>query len=120
MGAQYRGSYDGIGEMLRAPFTVAEMKRRIEAVEAQAVASAPVGDREHPGRPRYVESFTTEAGVRTPEVGAQEGFRPDRRAYGRLTNDAPHAYHLEYGTEHNEAHRTMRSALSAAGDQEAS
>jgi hypothetical protein len=91
--------------VLCAPWMVAEMKRRAELVAAAAVASAPVDeDGPHPGR--YKGAFSVESGVRTGKT---------TRAYGRVTNDAPEARFVEFGTRNNPRHRTLGKALDAAG-----
>lgn len=102
----FRGYYKGIGEMLTMPGMQAEMRRRAEHVQAAAEASAPVG--RGPNAGRYKRSFTTTSGIR-------DGGR-SRRAFGRVTNDAPEAVFVEYGSIHNDRHRTLGRALDAAKD----
>lgn len=101
MAAGYRADYSGIGDMLTAPFMVAEMRRRAEKVKARAEALAPVDDGE------YKRSFDVSAGVR-------EGRH--RRAYGRVTNTAPHAFYVEFGTTDTPRFRVLGRALDAATD----
>lgn len=101
-GTRFRASYRGIGRMIRSPEMRAEMRRRAEKVKAAAEATAPVDSGE------YKASFKVTS-------GARGGFRKDR-AYGRVTNTAPHAFYVEYGTSSTRAHHTLRRALRAAGD----
>jgi hypothetical protein len=104
--AGYEASYTGIGEMLVAPFMVAEMRRRAEKVKAAAEAAAPVDEGgTHPGR--YKASFHVDSGVREGKT---------RRAYGEVTNDSPEAFYVEYGTKKTPRHRTLGTALDAAKD----
>lgn len=101
-GTRFRASYSGIGKMIRSPQMRAEMRRRAEKVKVVAEATAPVDSGE------YKSSFRVTS-------GARGGIRKDR-AYGRVTNTAPHAFYVEYGTSKTPAHHTLRHALSAAGD----
>lgn len=105
--AGFNASYAGIADLLNAPFMVAEMRRRAERVAARAAATAPVGnpatDR-HAGR--YKASFRVES-------GAGGGVNHDR-AYGRVINDAPEAFYVEFGTSRQEARHTLRNALHEA------
>jgi hypothetical protein len=82
----------------------AEMRRRAELVKARAEASAPV-DRTGPHPGRYKQSFRVTSGVREGKT---------RRAFGRVTNDAPEAILVEYGSRNNPRHRTLGKALDAA------
>lgn len=100
----FRPDYGGIGAMLRSSEMQADMRRRAERVAAAAAESAPVYESgPHPGR--YKRSFTVSSGVR-------EGR--SARAFGRVTNDAPEAFFVEYGTRNNPRHRTLGRALDAA------
>lgn len=112
MAAIFRASYTGIGEMLVAPFMVEEMQRRAGAVLARCIETAPVyaGPFLDLHRGRYKESFHL-----APETVKVAGTGT-RRALGRVINDSPEAYWVEYGTRNNDAHHTMRNALDAAGD----
>lgn len=110
MAASYRASYTGIGELLCAPFMVAEMRRRAERVKALAEATAPVDDDPHnKHRGRYKRSFSVESGIRVGKT---------RRAYGRVLNDAPEAYYVEYGNVNTPRHRILGRALEAAGGED--
>lgn len=101
MGA-FKKDYEGIGEMLRAPYMVAAMRARGEKVEAQAVATAPDAP---PIGVGYKEHFSVEAGVR-------EGLKP--RAFARVRNDSDHALAVEFGWGNTPRHRTLGKALDAA------
>lgn len=98
----FKGSYRGIGELLRADFIVADMIARAERVKAVAEAYAPVdAESDHPGR--YKESFKVSGGVRAGKRGGRT-----RRAYGRVTNTAPEAFWVEYGRGEYTTTRTTR------------
>lgn len=101
-GTQFRASYKGIGKMIRGPEMRAEMRRRAQKVKAAAVATAPVDSGE------YKRSFKVTSGAR--------GGRNKDRAFGRVTNTAPHAIYVEHGTSNNPAHHTLRRALRATAD----
>lgn len=102
----FRWDYKGGGDMLTMPGMQAEMRRRAERVQAAAEADAPVGRGPHAGR--YKRSFSTTSGVR--------GRGRGKRAFGRVTNDAPEALFVEYGTRNNPRYRTLGRALDAAKD----
>jgi hypothetical protein len=107
MTANFEGDYRGIGEMLCSEEMQAEMHRRADKIAVAAEADAPVGPASDPHRGRYKASFTVGSGV-------QEG--KTRRAYGRVTNDAPEAIYVEYGNKNTDAHHTLGRALDAAKD----
>lgn len=108
--SKYRQSYRGIGQMLIMPEIQLEMLVRAHAVADFAEATAPVDTGSgHPGR--YKASFEVSGGIRR---GARATDR-HRRAYGRVTNTAPEALFVEYGTIHNPKHRTLGRALLEAG-----
>jgi hypothetical protein len=107
VGAKFYASYPGIGELLRSPGMEKEMARRAGKIKDRAEVSAPVGDPRtdpHPGR--YRDSFRVTS-------GRGGGFRKDR-AYGRVTNDSPEAFYVEYGTSKVDAHHTLLNAAQAA------
>jgi hypothetical protein len=101
----FRVDYKGIGDMLCAPGMQGDMHRRAENVAAEGEATAPV----YPGPEggEYKRRFTVSSGVRAGR---------SRRAFGRVTNDAPEAFFVEYGTRNNPRHRTLGRALDAAKD----
>jgi hypothetical protein len=102
-------SYEGIGEMLRSPFMVEEMKRRVDLIKEAAEAAAPVGNpRRDPHSGRYARSFGTSA----TDKG---GFKHDR-AEGLVYNDAPEALIVEKGTSRQRGHHTLMNAVEATRD----
>lgn len=107
MGAHYKPSYRGVGEMLVDPFMQGAMHHRAEAIAARAEAIAPVATTgKHRGR--YKASFHVTSGIRVAKT---------TRAYGRVSNDAPEALAVEYGTANNPAHHTlMIAALAIRGE----
>lgn len=107
MGAKFYPSYEGIGALLRSPMMEKEMARRAALIKDRAEATAPVGDPRtdpHPGR--YRDSFRVESGT-------EGGFKKDR-AYGRVLNDSPEAFYIEFGTSKIEARHTLLNAAQAA------
>lgn len=100
-------SYDGIGEMLRSDFMVAEMERRAEKVLTVAESTAPVDEAgPHPGR--YKGAFSI--------ASTKQGGTRHNRAEARVINDAPEAPYVEYGTRTTPKHATLRRALEHATD----
>jgi hypothetical protein len=100
----FQASYSGIGEMLRSEFMQAAMRARAEKVLVLAIATAPVYEQgPHPGR--YKAAFHVESGVQHHKTS---------RAYARVSNDAPEALYVEFGTRNNPAHHTLTKALDAA------
>jgi hypothetical protein len=107
MPSTYTPSYQGLGDnVLRAAFMVAAMRERAERVKALAEAIAPVyagPDDRHRGR--YKASFS----VSTTDHGGSKGMR----AAGIVTNSAPEAFVVEFGTSKQRGHNTLRTALAA-------
>lgn len=113
MGA-YKPDYGGIEAMLCSFGMQAEMRRRAELVKSRAVVTAPVNvGSGHPGR--YKAAFKVSSGVKRSSYGTavNRGART-RRAYGRVTNYAPEARWVEYGTKNNPRRRILGRALDAA------
>lgn len=112
MAAHFTASYTGIGEMLVAPFMIGDMQARANRVLARCIETAPVYGGPfldlHTGR--YKASFHLSNDV------IKVSGRGTRRALGRVVNDAPEAFWVEFGTRNNDAHHTMRNALDVAGD----
>jgi HK97 gp10 family phage protein len=101
--AKFRASYEGIGELLRSAAMEKAMRQRAEQIKARAEATAPVGDpRTDPHAGRYRDSFKVESG--------REGGRSKDRAFGRVENDAPEAFYVEYGTSQQPARHTLLNA----------
>jgi hypothetical protein len=102
----YQADYSGIGRLLTSPGMVAEMRRRAEKMKVYAESIAPVDEHgPHPGR--YKASFHVESGVQR---------RKTSRAFGRLYNDSPEAFYVEFGTSRTPRHRVLGRSLDAARD----
>lgn len=103
MASKYTHDYAAFREeVLKAGFMRTEMAARAERVKAAAEAAAPVYEHgPHPGR--YKASFTAGTRVLSDRV---EGY---------VENSAPEALAVEYGTQNNPEHATLRTALNAAG-----
>jgi HK97 gp10 family phage protein len=109
MPASFRADYEGIGAMLTSEFMRAAMAARAQRVEQVAKATAPVDEKgPHPGR--YRDSIDTRTFIREPSGGRT------RRVVARVEATAPEALFVEFGTRHQEAHRTLGRALDAAGN----
>lgn len=101
----FNGSYKGIGEMLVAPWMIAEMERRAKLVEKRAEQIAPDAP---PYGEGYKFSFKVESGVKKSKKGT-------RRAFGRVRNTSPHAIYVEFQkVKDGPAHRPLGRALDAA------
>lgn len=105
--SKYKGNHAGLRELLNTQFLVDEMERRAKLGKAYAESVAPVFTGKHsipgsyPGR--YKESFSTSKG--------RNGGWKHNRAYGRLENDAPEAFWVEWGNKNVERHRVLGNAL---------
>jgi hypothetical protein len=108
MASTFKASYSGIGEMINSDFMVAEMRQRAERIRAAAEAHAPVGGEGDPHPGAYKESLTVDSGT--------HGGEHNDRAYGRVTANVPYAYQVEFGDKYTPRHRTLGTALDAAGD----
>lgn len=99
----YEHYYDAFGrECLQAGYMRAAMHARATAVMSAAISMAPVDTGE------YVDSFSTSDGI-GPYGG--RGLR----AYGRVTNSAPHALYVEFGFGRVPRYRVLGRALGAVG-----
>lgn len=105
--AEYRQDYRGVGEMLNAPWMEAAMRQLIEPAKPVAEGLAPVGKLsdgdQTPGS--YKADFHIESG----RCG---GVHHDR-AYGRLVNNDPNAFMVEFGNRNIRKHRVLGKALGA-------
>lgn len=103
MPSKYEHYYDNFGrEVLRAGFMFREMLGRAERVMQYAQGIAPVDTGE------YKNSFVVSTGVtRYGGLGT--------RAFGRVTNTAPHAPAVEFGYGNVPRHRTLGKSLHVAG-----
>jgi len=96
--------YEGLGQLLRSPEMQAAMHTLAVGFMQRAIATAPVDeDGPHPGR--YKASFRVESGVQ---------HNTTARAYGRVINDSPEAFFVEFGTKNNPRHRTLGKAFGAS------
>lgn len=112
--ATYHHDYDAFDlHVLASDWMLSEMKRRADKVRERAEATAPVGGEGDPHPGLYKDSFDSGSEIRlVPNEDGQ--LRP--RAYGVVTNSAPYAIDLEYGSKHNKRYRTLGHALDAAAD----
>lgn len=105
--ARFKMSTRGVGQLLRSPMVEAEMLRRAEVIKGVAEAISPVGEAAsdpHPGL--YKSSWR--ATVEQKAVGRSRKKRP----VGVVSNSAPYARWVEYGTERVHAHHVLlRAAL---------
>lgn len=109
MATTFRLNHAGMARLLTSEFMKAEMAKRGVKVLAAAIASAPVmEDGPHPGR--YKASIHMKIGIKK----AEGDYGPTERAVARIIADAPEARWVEYGTKHNDRHRTLGHALDAA------
>lgn len=100
----YEHNYRAFGrEVLQAEFMQRVMRSRAVAIQARAQQMAPVDTGE------YAESFEVSDGVRAT------GARGTRRAYGRVTNTAPHAMAVEFGWGHTPRYRILGKAMATGG-----
>lgn len=101
MAVGFQWDYAAFGEYLRSEEMQMVMRAHAEPVKARAEATAPVDPTSgHPGR--YKASFGIRTGVQTGKTS---------RAYAEVYNDAPEAFFVEFGTEHNPRHRTLGKAV---------
>jgi len=103
---RFNASYKGIGDMLTSKMMQAAMLKKAEKVKLRAEATAPDYKPKGVG---YKFEFEVSSGVKTSKKGT-------RRAYGRVTNNSPHARWVEYGGKNTPRHRTLGRALDAVGD----
>jgi hypothetical protein len=101
----YEHKYRPFGnEVLRASWMKAQMEARANAIMLTARRISPIETGE------YIESFEVDSGVR------QTGRT--RRAYGRVTNTAPHALAVEMGFGRTPKYRVLGKAMGITpGDQ---
>jgi len=94
----YEPDEAGLAQLRQADFVVDEMQRRVDLVKGRGEDISPVRTGE------YKASWHSESGVR------------DGEAYGEVSNTAPHAVFLEYGTRYMDAQHPMGRAIDAAKD----
>lgn len=107
MPAKFKMSKKGVGQLLRSRMIQADMLNRAEKIEDLAVLIAPVGSPPDPHPGLYKASFKV-------TTTARGGRRKDR-ATATVTNTAPHAAHVEWGTEKTQAHHILLRAAQAGG-----
>lgn len=107
MGATFKMSKTGVGQLLRSPEIQAEMLRRADLIKGVAEATSPVGIDSDPHPGEYKASWVTSSTSRG-------GARRDRAA-AWVDNTAGHARFVEYGNEHYEGHHTLLRAAVAGG-----
>lgn len=106
MASKFRGNYAGIGEMIKSPEMVRAMEHIANQIKDHAVAAAPVSRKsKHSGR--YKNSFSVSSG---PDGGWRKN-----RAYGRVSNTAPEAFYVEYGTTKMAAMHILLNAAKRVG-----
>ncbi|MGW0905039.1 HK97 gp10 family phage protein [Streptomyces sp. NPDC002853] len=106
MGARFKMSRKGVGQMLRMPTMQAEMLRRAEVIKDVAVGMSPVDEGgPHPGH--YKSSWETDS--------TRRGGRNRDRAAGYVRNTSYYARWVEYGTEKVPAHHVLLRAASIGG-----
>lgn len=108
MPAKFKMSNKGVGQLLKSRMIQADMLYRAEAIEAAAVAIAPVGGASDPHPGHYKASFVV-------TTTARGGRRKDR-ATATVTNAAYYARFVEYGTERVPAHHVLLRAAQAGGN----
>lgn len=105
--SHYEHNYRSFGrEVLQAEFMQNVMRARAVQIQANAQQMSPVesGD--------YINSFEVTSGVRAT------GPRNKRRAFGRVTNTAPHAMAVEFGFGRTPRYRVLgRAAGTVIGGQ---
>lgn len=107
MPAKFKMSKKGVGELLRSPMIQADMLHRAERIEDAAISISPVGSPPDPHPGMYKAGFVVTTTTRS-------GRRRDR-ATATVANTAPHAAHVEYGTEKVRAHHVLLRAAAAGG-----
>lgn len=109
MATKFRASYSGIGALIRSAEMQQAMLRMAERIKSKAESTAPVGDpKEDSHAGRYRDSFKVESG--------RDGGRNKDRAYGRVLNDSPEAFYVEYGSSKVAAHHTLLNAAHSVGE----
>lgn len=103
MASYYKHNFAAFGaQCLMAGFMRRAMVARAEAVKATAEALAPVDSG------RYKDSFRVTSGI----TGA---YKKGPRAYARVTNTAPYASYIEFGSARVKKYRVLGKSLHAAG-----
>jgi hypothetical protein len=122
MAANFVKNDRGIGQMLVMPGMVTAMRGFAERAKPIAEGMAPVDEGyttasgrrvppRHPGR--YKSAFSVSSGIRPRDQDPPRARVRHARAFGRLSNSAPEARFVEFGTESMQAHRVLRRAMEA-------
>lgn len=107
MPARFKMSNKGVGQLLRSDMVKAEMERRANVIKGVAVSIAPVGSVRDPHPGLYKSSFVV--------TSTSRGGRRKDRATATVTNTAPYARFVEYGTERVTAHHVLLRAAQSGG-----
>lgn len=107
MPAKFKMSRKGVGQLLRSRMIEADMLYRAEKIEAVAEASSPVGGPGDPHPGMYKASWKVTS---TSRGGARRN-----RATATVSNTAPHAAWVEYGTERYAGRHVLLLAAQAGG-----
>jgi hypothetical protein len=110
MPSEFHASYEGIGEMLRMPEILANLRERMQRAKDLAEERSPVGDpRRDPHAGQYKESWYIEETL-------HGGARHDR-AQVILGNSSPQAVYNEYGNRNTPArHIAWNAVIEGARD----
>jgi hypothetical protein len=107
MPAKFKMSRKGVGQLLRSRMIEADMLYRAEKIEAVAEATSPVGGPADPHRGLYKSSWVV--------TSTSRGGRRRDRATATVTNTAPHAAWVEWGTENYAGRHILLQAAQAGG-----
>ncbi len=102
MTAKYTVSRRGMADMLDSGFMAGAMDLVAQMIRNHAEAIAPVGPPSDPHAGRYKASFRTRS--------HRHGGATHDRAEAIVTNFAPEALYVEFGTEGREPYHTMLRA----------
>ena len=102
--SRYTPDHTGFGKFLNSDMLQGKMEDVAHAIEAHAIAIAPVGPATDPHAGRYKASFA----VRSHKHG---GAKKDR-VEAIVTNFAPEAQFVEYGSAGAEPYHTLLRAAS--------
>lgn len=107
MPAKFKMSRKGVGQLLRSRMIEADMLYRAEKIDAVAEATSPVGGPADPHRGMYKAGWVV--------TSTSRGGRRRDRAIATVTNTAPHAAWVEWGTEKYAGRHVLLQAAQAGG-----